>query len=253
MRSFAARAAGREVYSPDPARRVARRRRRRARRRANASTATGRRGDRSRSPGRGRSASSRAARRVPPERTIDRLTSWTVFGEDATNFSGTATLHLDVLRPSAAAAAWQIDLGQVRESARVRLNGRDIAALIGPQFRVVVDDASSAATNVLEVSVTNLSANRIRDLDRRGVPWKKFYNVNFPPRLPAEPRPRRPVHRRGLGPARVRPSRTRHADAPQRDPIGTSACADRRRMFSPIRRSTMTTSIQVPSSWACFS
>jgi hypothetical protein len=30
------------------------------------------------------------------------------------------------------------------------------------------------------VSVTNLSANRIRDLDVRGVPWKKFYNVNFP-------------------------------------------------------------------------
>jgi len=34
------------------------------------------------------------------------------------------------------------------------------------------------------VSVTNLSANRIRDLDRRGVPWKKFYNVNFPARFP---------------------------------------------------------------------
>jgi len=32
--------------------------------------------------------------------------------------------------------------------------------------------------------VTNLSANRIRDLDRRGVPWKKFYNVNFPAKLP---------------------------------------------------------------------
>jgi hypothetical protein len=26
-------------------------------------------------------------------------------------------------------------------------------------------------------------ANRIADLDRRGVPWKKFYNVNFPARL----------------------------------------------------------------------
>ena len=32
--------------------------------------------------------------------------------------------------------------------------------------------------------MTNLSANRIADLDRRGVPWKKFYNVNFPARLP---------------------------------------------------------------------
>ena len=34
------------------------------------------------------------------------------------------------------------------------------------------------------MSVTNLSANRIRDLDVRGAPWKKFYNVNFPARYP---------------------------------------------------------------------
>jgi hypothetical protein len=35
------------------------------------------------------------------------------------------------------------------------------------------------------VLASNLMANRIADLDRRGVPWKKFYNVNFPPRLAA--------------------------------------------------------------------
>jgi hypothetical protein len=28
--------------------------------------------------------------------------------------------------------------------------------------------------------VSNLMANRIADMDRRGVVWKKFYNVNFP-------------------------------------------------------------------------
>jgi len=32
---------------------------------------------------------------------------------------------------------------------------------------------------VLEIEVTNLSANRIRDLDRRGVPWKIFRDINF--------------------------------------------------------------------------
>ena len=36
----------------------------------------------------------------------------------------------------------------------------------------------------LQLLVTNLSANRIADLDRRGVSWKKFYNVNMPARLP---------------------------------------------------------------------
>ena len=27
--------------------------------------------------------------------------------------------------------------------------------------------------------VTNTSANRIRDLDRRGVKWQNFYDINF--------------------------------------------------------------------------
>ena len=33
--------------------------------------------------------------------------------------------------------------------------------------------------NVLEVEVTSTSANRIRDLDRRGVKWKYFRDINF--------------------------------------------------------------------------
>ena len=41
-----------------------------------------------------------------------------------------------------------------------------------------------AERNLLEIDVTNQMANRIADLDRRHVPWKKFYNVNFPARMP---------------------------------------------------------------------
>src|SRR5262249_25839834 len=36
--------------------------------------------------------------------------------------------------------------------------------------------------NTLEVAVSNLMTNRIIDLDRRGVNWKKFYNTNMPAR-----------------------------------------------------------------------
>ena len=38
---------------------------------------------------------------------------------------------------------------------------------------------SSRGANLLEVEVTNLSANRIRDLDLRKVPWKIFHDINF--------------------------------------------------------------------------
>ena len=49
---------------------------------------------------------------------------------------------------------------------------------------MTIDAGALAAENVLEVTVTNLMANRIAAMDRAGVAWKKFYNVNFPSRLP---------------------------------------------------------------------
>ena len=122
--------------------------------------------------------------RLPSLQVVDRLVSWTTFGHDAEIFAGTAAYTTTFARPTSASKLWQLDLGGVAETARVRLNGRNLATLIGPPYRVVLDASQLEATNTLEVSVTNLSANRIRDLDLRGVPWKKFYNVNFPARLP---------------------------------------------------------------------
>jgi len=73
----------------------------------------------------------------------------------------------------------------VRESARVVFNGTELGTFIGPWFRAEVPENLIRDTNTLEVEVSNLMANRIADLDRRGVPWKKFYNTNFPARLAA--------------------------------------------------------------------
>ncbi len=60
----------------------------------------------------------------------------------------------------------------------MRLNGEDLGTLIVPPFRAVVNELKPA-NNLLEIEVTNVSANRIRDLDRRGVPWKTFHDINF--------------------------------------------------------------------------
>jgi hypothetical protein len=122
---------------------------------------------------------------LPSPRTMERLQSWTMSGgEEVKSFSGTAIYTATFARPDGAARAWQLDLGRVHETARVRLNGRELGPLIGPTFRLIVDREALTPANSLDISVTNLSANRIADLDRRGVVWKKFYNVNMPARLP---------------------------------------------------------------------
>jgi hypothetical protein len=114
---------------------------------------------------------------LPKAFTTDSLGSWTKTGKDAENFAGTARYTLRFDAPAGGGGAWLLDLGRVCQSARVRLNGRDLGTVFVPPFRVPVEQLA-AKNNILEVEVTSTSANRIRDLDRRGVKWKIFDDAN---------------------------------------------------------------------------
>lgn len=122
---------------------------------------------------------------LPAETDLNRLQSWTELdGEAFKIFSGTVAYSTQLPNLPASAAGWRLDLGQVEVSATVWVNGQKAGSLIGPVYSMVLDKDLLKEQNTLEVRVTNLMANRIADLDKRGVFWKKFYNVNFPARLP---------------------------------------------------------------------
>jgi hypothetical protein len=72
-----------------------------------------------------------------------------------------------------------LHLGDVRESARVTLNGQGLGTAWSVPFRLDVPAGVLQRTNELEIEVTNLDANRIAALDRSGEPWKTFYDINF--------------------------------------------------------------------------
>jgi len=106
------------------------------------------------------------------------LASWTELADtNAQRFAGTAVYRLTFDAPKPGAGHWRLELGKVCQSARVRLNGTDLGTLIIPPFSAVVGPLKPN-DNLLEVEVTNSAANRIRDLDRRGVKWKAFYDIN---------------------------------------------------------------------------
>jgi hypothetical protein len=122
---------------------------------------------------------------LPAPKEITKLGSWTLFGgDDVKNFSGTASYTITFNKPKGKADGWLLDLGKVNESARVMLNGKEIAVLIGPGFKVVIDNKLLKSSNTLEVRVSNLMANRISYMDRNNIEWKKFYNVNFNAKMP---------------------------------------------------------------------
>jgi hypothetical protein len=132
---------------------------------------------------------------LPADCTTTNLVSWTELGDTNTqSFAGTAAYSITFDAPGSESSpasggavpdtlkrgqqTYFLDLGDVRQSARVKLNGKDYGTLIAPPFRVVVNNLQPKE-NLLEVEVTSVSANRIRDLDRRGVPWRIFHDINF--------------------------------------------------------------------------
>ena len=72
-----------------------------------------------------------------------------------------------------------LSLGDVRESARVRVNGHDVTTLWALPYRCLVGRYLKPGENVLGVEVTNLPANRIAEMDRKQVPWRKFKDINI--------------------------------------------------------------------------
>ena len=71
-----------------------------------------------------------------------------------------------------------LDLGDVRESARVVLNGKEVATLFAVPFCCDITPYLKKGKNKLEVYVTNLPANRIAQMDRDNIPWRHFKEIN---------------------------------------------------------------------------
>jgi len=106
--------------------------------------------------------------------------SWTELADPAArNFSGTARYTTTFDFKGAVPKGGALDLGKVANTARVRLNGQDLGISWSSPHKVDLKGALKTGANLLEVEVTNLAANRIADLDRRKIPWKRFHEINF--------------------------------------------------------------------------
>jgi hypothetical protein len=116
---------------------------------------------------------------LPAPLRMNALRSWTGFeGAAQQVFSGTARYRLEFDAPAVHAGPWLLDLGDVREAACVTLNGREVGRAWSLPFALRLP-ALKPRDNVLEIEVTNLPANRIRDLDLRKVDWKVMKEINL--------------------------------------------------------------------------
>jgi len=102
---------------------------------------------------------------APPGADLTRLQSWT----ENTNpgiryFSGTGSYTASFNEPSSmrsSSGKLFLNLGDVRETARVFINGHDLGVLWHNPYRVEITSAVHVGNNALRIEVTNLWPNRL--------------------------------------------------------------------------------------------
>ena len=117
---------------------------------------------------------------IPSSYTTNTLISWAENGDtEAERFAGTARYTIEFEIAELKSDEYILEFEKVKESALIKVNGKEVIVLFAHPFKVAIGEYLKQGLNRLEVEVANLAANRIRDLDMRGVNWKKFYDINF--------------------------------------------------------------------------
>ena len=117
---------------------------------------------------------------VPEVFKLKSLQNWENLSDSTRVLAGTGvysrTFKLDKRQ---AARPWRLDLGDVRESARVYVNGRYAGTVWAAPFTLDLPDGLlKKGRNEIRLEVTNLPANRIADYDRRAIPWRNMKEIN---------------------------------------------------------------------------
>ena len=117
---------------------------------------------------------------TPSDKKLDQLISWTELGDSAAlAYSGRAEYTTTFKMPKLKGDEYILDLGKVHESARVWIIGKDAGILWSIPFQARIGKYLKKGKNTIKIEVANLMANRIRDMDRKGIQWRNYHEINF--------------------------------------------------------------------------
>jgi len=112
--------------------------------------------------------------------SLDKPVYWTDLNrQELDEFAGTGTYSINFKMDKKAGSHYLLQLFDVRESARIKLNNREVAVLWSVPFECLLDDYLKDGENQLQIEVTNLPANKIAGMDRKGIKWRIFNEINM--------------------------------------------------------------------------
>ncbi|GGE46716.1 glycosyl hydrolase family 2 [Pedobacter psychrotolerans] len=117
---------------------------------------------------------------LPADQKLNKLVSWTDLKDPKlTAFSGTGVYNSHFVLSAKTAKEYVLSLGQVDESAKVWVNGKEVGILWSIPFEARIGQYLKPGDNTIKIEVVNLMANRIRDMDIRKIPWRNYHEINF--------------------------------------------------------------------------
>lgn len=117
---------------------------------------------------------------IPAPQILEDPVPWTDTGaENSLSFSGTAVYSASFRLPEKPAPEYLLQPGNLFESARVTINGKDAGILWSLPFSMRVGHLLKPGENLLELEVANLMANRIRWMDQEKISWRNYHEINF--------------------------------------------------------------------------
>ena len=114
---------------------------------------------------------------------LDGLQTWETLDAETARLMGTGiyetTFTVTPQQMQTATGGFRLDLGDVRESARVWVNGEYIGCAWSVPYVLDCQGLVHEGDNTLKIEVTNLPANRIRQMDIDGTVWRIFEDTNI--------------------------------------------------------------------------
>lgn len=120
---------------------------------------------------------------LPAARNIDHLGSWTEY-EDCQDFAGTAEYRITLPENILSKTAYRLSLGDLACNASVYLDGQYLGTVLAAPYELDIPASQLRAGAELTVRVANGMGNRIAAIERQGVQWQQFYNINMSARRP---------------------------------------------------------------------
>lgn len=114
-----------------------------------------------------------------PVVSLSQLQDWCTLPDSSFRYFSGVGVYTSTFELDADYTEWQyLDLGDVRETAEVSINGQPIGTAWCVPYKLKIPAGLLARKNTLEVRVRNLSANEMIKIDQKRPEWKHFYDIN---------------------------------------------------------------------------